>query len=57
MTDGVRYAVRELRGGDLSALVRFGALCVGLALAGLGYAVGTVEWTIGQRRRLGPGRT
>jgi len=50
LTHGLRTGMREFLGGDVGGLYRSLALCAGLALAGLGYLTGTVEWELGQLR-------
>jgi glucosyl-dolichyl phosphate glucuronosyltransferase len=44
LTNGVRRELRRLAHGDLAAPARMGAMVAGMFLAGLGYAVGTVEY-------------
>ena len=56
LTGGLRTGMREFATGDMGGLLRSLALCAGLALAGLGYLTGTVEWEVAQmRRRRTPG--
>jgi glycosyltransferase involved in cell wall biosynthesis len=51
LTEGVGRGLRQLWRGDPGGLLRSGALCLGVGLAGLGYATGSVEWRLSQRRR------
>jgi GT2 family glycosyltransferase len=46
LTNGLTKGGRELLHGDLGGLSRSFVLCLGLALAGLGYAFGTIEWSV-----------
>jgi glucosyl-dolichyl phosphate glucuronosyltransferase len=50
VTGGLRDAARDLLRGDPASPLRFGALCSGLVLAGVGYATGTVEWVLTGRK-------
>jgi glucosyl-dolichyl phosphate glucuronosyltransferase len=50
VTAGLRTAAGDLLRGDPASLLRFGALCAGLLLAGLGYATGTLEWMLTGRK-------
>jgi cellulose synthase/poly-beta-1,6-N-acetylglucosamine synthase-like glycosyltransferase len=51
LSEGLARGGREFAAGDRGGLERSAVLCVGLALAGLGYATGTVEWELATRRR------
>jgi GT2 family glycosyltransferase len=51
LTNGLVKGGRDLIGGDPTGLVRAVVICIGLGLAGLGFAVGTVEWSLADRRR------
>ena len=46
LTRGVATGLRQFVGGDPGGLLRAGAICAGVALAGAGYAVGTVEYAL-----------
>jgi glucosyl-dolichyl phosphate glucuronosyltransferase len=43
LTRGVAKGLGQFVRGDLGGLLRAGTICIGLALAGAGYTVGTVE--------------
>ena len=49
LTTGVLTGLREFVSGDLGGLQRVLALCAGLGCAGVGYAVGTLDWAVGRR--------
>jgi glucosyl-dolichyl phosphate glucuronosyltransferase len=51
LTRGVLRDLREFIGGDGGGLLRALAICAGVALAGAGYATGTMEWLLGRRPR------
>jgi GT2 family glycosyltransferase len=51
LTDGLVKGGRDLIRGDLGGLLRAAVICAGLFLAGLGYAVGTIEWKLSNRQR------
>jgi GT2 family glycosyltransferase len=53
LTRGVATGLCQFVRGDLGGLLRAGTICIGLALAGAGYAVGTVEYVLRRRRRTG----
>lgn len=56
LTDGLVKGGRDLTHGDLGGLLRAAVICIGLFLAGMGYAVGTIEWSLANReRRTDPG--
>jgi GT2 family glycosyltransferase len=55
LTEGLTRGARELLGGDLGGASRSVVICIGLFLAGSGYAVGSIEWTLHERRH--PGRS
>jgi len=40
---GARNALIDLRSGDLAGAARFGALIIGIGLAGFGFAVGQLD--------------
>ena len=52
LTTGVLTELRAALGGDASGLLRAAALCAGLGISGLGYAVGTLEWVLRRRTDL-----
>ncbi|MBV8462935.1 MAG: glycosyltransferase family 2 protein [Acidimicrobiales bacterium] len=51
LTRGVSRGTRELLHGDVSGGSRAAVICIGLALAGSGYAYGSLEWAVTSRRR------
>ena len=51
LTRGVASGLGQFVRGDLGGLLRAGTICIGLALAGLGYAVGTVAYALRRRMR------
>ncbi len=51
LTHGLARGGREVVHGDLSGAARAAVICAGLALAGAGYAVGSIEWTLTGGRR------
>lgn len=55
LTEGLSRGGRDLLRGDPAGLARSLVICAGLSLAGMGYAVGSIEWTLAERRRSGSG--
>ncbi len=53
LTQGLSRGGRDLLRGDPTGLTRSLVICAGLSLAGMGYAVGSIEWTLQERRRGG----
>jgi GT2 family glycosyltransferase len=51
LTHGVRTGLSEFVRGDVSGMLRAIAICVGVGLAGAGYAIGRIEWRLGYRPR------
>jgi hypothetical protein len=51
LTRGVVRGLREFMRGDGGGLLRAVAISAGVALAGAGYATGTMEWLLGRRPR------
>ncbi len=49
LTTGVLTELRAALHGDAAGVLRAAALCAGLGISGLGYAIGTLEWVM-QRR-------
>jgi hypothetical protein len=52
LTRGVASGLGQFVRGDLGGLLRAGTICIGLALAGAGYAVGTVDHALRRRARI-----
>jgi hypothetical protein len=52
LTRGVAKGLGQFVRGDLGGLLRAGTICIGLALAGAGYTVGTVESVLRRRVRI-----
>lgn len=49
LTRGMMTNLRAMLGGDLGGLQRALASVAGVTLAGVGYAVGSLEWSLGRR--------
>ena len=56
LTRGVARDLRQFVRGDLGGLLRAGTICVGIALAGAGYAEGTIEHALRRRMRIDSSR-
>jgi GT2 family glycosyltransferase len=48
---GVGKGLRELLGGDIGGLQRAVSIIAGVAISGIAYATGVVDWNIAARRR------
>ena len=53
LTQGLARGGRELVKGDAGGASRSAVICIGLLLAGLGYAVGSIEWSLTTGRQRG----
>ena len=51
LSHGVITNLKQFVRGDVGGLLRATSICIGLGLAGAGYATGTVEWHIRHRLR------
>jgi GT2 family glycosyltransferase len=51
LTRGIANGLGQFARSDLGGLLRASTICIGLALAGAGYAVGTVEYVLRRRTR------
>lgn len=56
LTQGLARGGRDLLAGDPAGLFRSLVICIGLALAGSGYLVGSIEWSLAAGRRPGTAR-
>jgi GT2 family glycosyltransferase len=52
LTRGVASGLGQFVRGDLGGILRAGTICLGVALAGAGYAVGTAEYLLRRRMRI-----